>query len=285
MPTPIWETGELANRGTIQEIVRIYEAELQNIRTAYHTLHDSAEKLTNALGNPAKWMGIRTLPSTCSEPLRVLADVEIEIRATAWRTLIDRLGVRKILSLSRNKELSEKLHDPKNLPDLTVETIFEMFQLLVGNTEVFAREAITEVYEALHITPNRETWYPKQHKTNLKNAVEDLGNKIILTHCVGPHYGTTGFKVNYGRCVDTLTALDKVFHILDGEPFNDSGYTCPLVDAVNTAPDGKGETEYFKFKAYQNGNLHIEFKHLDLLKEFNKIANDGTALKSGTIFK
>lgn len=31
-------------------------------------------------------------------------------------------------------------------------------------------------------------------------------------------------------------------------------------------------------------NLHLEFKRLDLLKEFNRIANDGSALKSGHIF-
>jgi len=51
-----------------------------------------------------------------------------------------------------------------------------------------------------------------------------------------------------------------------------------LVDAINTS-NGTGETEYFKFKACKNGNLHLEFKRMDLVSKLNQLAGCETALQ------
>jgi len=42
--------------------------------------------------------------------------------------------------------------------------------------------------------------------------------------------------------------------------------------------EGRGETPLFRFKAFRNQNVHLEFKRLDLLKRFNQIAG-GRRLK------
>lgn len=44
--------------------------------------------------------------------------------------------------------------------------------------------------------------------------------------------------------------------------------------AADSAEDGKGvgETEMFAFRCFRNGNLHLRFKRLDLLKRLNEIA-------------
>lgn len=287
MTTLPFETADLHIRSTIEDIVRVYQTEIQNIRSAYATLKRAGQNITLAFGKETTYSDISALPRQCHTVESAVEEVERELRSTCWNRLIAQLGVRKVLSISRNEELSKKLDDKKNLPEITVETVFETFDLLVGNANGFAKEAILEVYNALHVSVVNPGDYNYQNrlKTNQKNATEDLGKKIILTGTVRVSYSGDGYQVQYGRQTDKLTALDKVFHNLDGEPFNDSGYTCPLVDAINTCgPAGKGETEYFKFKCYQNGNLHLEFKHLDLLKEFNRAANDGTELKSGRIF-
>lgn len=284
MTTAPWETADLASRSTVEEIVKVYQTEIKNIRHAYALLKTAGENITAAFGRESTYSDIATLPRQCHSPESCLKEVELEIRSACWKRLVAQLGVRKVLSISRNEELSKKLDDKKNLPEITVETIFETFDLLVGSANEFAKEAIKEVYEALHIVAHESEWWQRrQLKTNLRNATEDLGKKIIIQGCLQNQYGG-GFRVGYGRQNDKLVALDKVFHNLDAVPFTEAGYTSPLVDAINTTQTGKGETEYFKFKAYGNCNLHLEFKRLDLLKEFNRIANDGTALKSGKIF-
>ena len=35
------------------------------------------------------------------------------------------------------------------------------------------------------------------------------------------------------------------------------------------------QDDYFKFKWFRNGNLHIEFKREDLLTELNRVGGEG----------
>ena len=78
-----------------------------------------------------------------------------------------------------------------------------------------------------------------------------------------------------------IRGIDNVFHALDG---NGTVHTHrgPLVDAINQCGrEGKGETQYFKFKCFTNRNLHLEFKRLDLVAKLNQVAG-GRRLKQGT---
>lgn len=62
-----------------------------------------------------------------------------------------------------------------------------------------------------------------------------------------------------------------MFALLDGKP----GVTTHqgwLADAICAADGGIGETEYFAFKCYGNGNLHLRFKRMDLVKKLNAVA-------------
>ncbi|MBE7534298.1 MAG: DUF4942 domain-containing protein [Anaerolineales bacterium] len=123
--------------------------------------------------------------------------------------------------------------------------------------------------------------YRPAHITNQKNASEHIGRKIIRVYSVESTYHNDGFTVRY-YSKQIITALDNVFHSLDGKVMS-GGYISPFIDAIQTSgADGRGETDYFKFKCYQNGNLHIEFKRLDLLKIFNAVAG-GANLPSGTL--
>jgi hypothetical protein len=77
--------------------------------------------------------------------------------------------------------------------------------------------------------------------------------------------------------------MDKVFHYLDAnKPFT-ANYNSPLIDAlesalanrreeVNPKSYAQGETEYFAFKVYMNGNVHITFRRLDLVARLNAVA-------------
>lgn len=288
MTTLPFETADLKNRATIEDMVRIYNSEVENIRRAYQTLESAARNLTDAFGKESNYSGIDTIPNRYHDAERTTREVLDSIKVSCWKHLIECLGVRKIISLKRGEELDKKLNDPRQLPEITVQNVFEAFDLLVGSAADFAKEAVREVYEAFHVrrlNSGSSDW-ERRHtlKTNQRNATEDLGRKIIVLGVVHTEYGG-GYRTEYGRYgTDKLRALDKVFHILDGQPFNEAGYLSPLLDAIHSSGSaGVGETPYFKFKCYGNGNLHLEFKRLDLLKEFNRIANDGTQLKNGEI--
>ena len=48
-----------------------------------------------------------------------------------------------------------------------------------------------------------------------------------------------------------------------------------LANAVQEAPGGVGETEFFKFRCFKNHNFHLEFKRPDLVQKLNEIGGNG----------
>lgn len=124
----------------------------------------------------------------------------------------------------------------------------------------FATDAAKEVFE--HLRPMNG-----RYKTNHKFYV---GRKVVLSYTVEQAYEAGKFRPNYSR-EKYVNAIDRVFHLLDGAPFA-TDKRCDLSVAIDNCVDGKGETDYFKFKCFKNHNLHLEFKRLDLVKELNRLA-------------
>jgi hypothetical protein len=179
---------------------------------------------------------------------------------------IHALDIDKILSIKRGDEIRKKLDDGE-LPEITIQNIYEVFETLMQNTNNFAEEAVHEVYDWLR---PHEGYRGSEYKTNQKYAMFELGKKVIIPYIVERGWGGGGFHVNYYR-EKNLIALDKVFYLLDGKSMMTEGYRSPLVDKINEGK-GAGETDYFSFKCYGNNNLHLEFKRIDLVKEFNRVA-------------
>jgi hypothetical protein len=112
----------------------------------------------------------------------------------------------------------------------------------------------------------------------MKNGRYALGKKIILQNIIDTSYGRYYVNRYCGRD-NGLISVDRVFHSLDGKMDNNS-YKSDLVDAINTS-QGTGETDYFKFKACKNGNLHLEFVRMDLVSKLNQLAGCETELQGG----
>jgi len=135
----------------------------------------------------------------------------------------------------------------------------------MGNNpaELF-KETVRESYDWLRPAIHEGN----KHKTNKAWCV---GRKVIITRAF-TNYGWG--RLSLGEYAErNLIQVDKIFHLLDGAAFSDCTYTGDLVSDISSR-DGKreGETGYFKWKAYQNGNLHLVFKREDLLKSYNQIA-------------
>lgn len=263
----------LATHKTISERVDAYQTAIANLREAYDIIKTAQQQLDDAFGRGGNSSDFDVLPGRSYNIEREFEDVVTKIRRKTWRILIDLSGIRKVLSVKRAEELDKKLeHDV--LDEITHENVLGMLNMLAGQGKDFAAEAVKEVYEYL-----RPGAGGSRYKTNQDYARWRLGKKVILGYAIQHGYSSRApFMVNRSRA-DTFRALDKVFYLLDGrsEAVQNS-YMSPLMDAINTSPDGFGETDYFKFRACQNGNLHLEFKRLDLVEALNRVAGGGTIL-------
>lgn len=241
----------------LQEAQRLVEEAVNAVNDAFQTVEDRREfKATVSTG--------------CHH--NDTTEVYASWKLNAWEFLIDKLGVRKTMSSKRQQELSELFHGRSydgiakraaQLPDITEETIFSVLMGYCSSAEEFLEEAIREEYDF---------WKCHNLKADLKTnrkSLWKLDRKVIKSYMVNAGYRAGKFDLNYDR-QRHLIALDNIFHLLDGKGCID-GYNGPLVDVIKAAVGGAGETEYFSFKCFKNGNLHLEFKRLDLLQKFNEI--------------
>lgn len=269
------DTG-IMNRKTISEIVFSYDEAIKTARAGYALLQKSQDMMREAMGEEGRSSRFSVVEGY-QEPSDIIKGIEIKLKRDAWRSIINMTGVRKILSVKRAEELDKQLENWKDAPEITLENVMDTVNAMVGQSKDFLRDAVVEVFEFLR--PG--AYYRNQYKTNQKNGRWELGKKIIKSNIVNRGYSGC-YQMNY--CYEKhFIAVDKVFHALDSKGVPD-GYRSPLVDAVNTTSmdTGAGETDYFKFKCYGNGNLHLEFKRMDLVAQLNRHAG-GNNLKPGQV--
>lgn len=211
--------------------------------------------------------------STHSDANQSTADaVAAHMKRAAWRQLFEKLGIRKIMSSKRIEEMdaatglgrSRYGNDPiQELPDIDEETIIGVLRGMVSSAGEFLEEAIHEEYDF---------WKPsKDHADYVRNSEFRLNRRIIRPCIIERGYGKEFFRPSSYR-EQHVIALDNIFHALDGAGIP-PGHYGPLAEAIRTSgPEGKFETAYFRGRCYKNGNLHLEFKRLDLLAKFNELA-------------
>jgi hypothetical protein len=177
----------------------------------------------------------------------------------AWDMLFDRLGVKKVMSVAKREEFEKRLKEGE-LPEITAESVCDVILGMVDQARDFAEEAAREVFEFLR------PWRG-DYKTN---SAFKIGKKVILSYAVERGWGEAKkFRPTHYK-EPKLVALDGVFHLLDGRGVMGERLG-PLVKAIKESADGKGETALFKFRCFKNGNLHLEFKRPDLVKQLNAL--------------
>ena len=256
-------TTSLAHRATVRTLVAAFVRSEATVRESFAAL-DAAQRDLNAvfaLGDFRHTMDYRC--DRYSGRTTKFDDVEYtiqEMRRSAWRYLVEKLELRRIMSASKWKELDERL-DKEEPPPITEEIVFGMAAKYMSELPELYEENIREVFEWLR--PSAD--HGKQYKTN---ARYELGTRVVLSYMVSPAWVGGGFRVDHDR-EQRLLALDNVFSALDGQGLKAQS---ALSAAIGASKSGEGETEYFAFRACKNRNLHLRFKRLDLLKRLNEIA-------------
>jgi len=187
------------------------------------------------------------------------------LKRQTWRALVERLEMRRMCSVERWKEIQEAL-DKGDLPAITEESVAGWAQGYLDQLPKMLEESVREAFEFLR--PHRDDL--KRLKTN---SEMEIPPKVIVPW-VGRHgcWSITPFEISHYYEQHAL-AVERVFQALDGRGSIATSYWSELHGAVKAAgKDGRGETTWFRFRACKNGNLHLEFKRIDLLRRFNEVA-------------
>ena len=257
-------TGKLATQQGVEELIIAYEKIREDIRQAYAHF-EKANKNFDGFFNTRPYSSAFALPRKNEETLLE------ELKVSVWRHIVAVTGFQKLVSRQRVKEFDQSCENG-DLPDITPAEVRNFIDTIIGNSTTLAQETVKEVFATL--TPGKRRY--NDLKTNAGEAAWKVGKKVILTWILDTWYQKPHVQI---REEDELIQLDRVFHLLDGAGIPD-GYKSPLVDAINAIGEYNtlGETNYFRFRCFKNGNLHLWFKRSDLVAKLNLIAGSGENL-------
>jgi len=250
-------TAAITKHLTVTEAVRAYEQAVAQIRRGFADISAAETLLRDTF---LQNVSVRNRYDRSSMDFTRPEDAIFSVHKDVWRAIVERLELRRALSIQRAKELDEML-DKGALPEITEENVAAFVRHFNSNLEEMLGEAIEEVFD----------WLRPRHNKYKTNSELEIGQRVILSYVVEAGYGAAPFRVNYNYDRE-LTALENVFTALDGQGQITKTHYSALSNAIKESPDGTGQTPYFRFRACKNRNLHLEFLRLDLLAKFNQIA-------------
>lgn len=254
----------LARSHTLAEMARTYQ-------DAENEITDSVRRLESALATLEQMFGGGAhrdfrLSDQCGRVVYLdTGSLLVEIRRSTWRALSDRLGVRSMMSVRRAQQLDHELTKANNWPPVTEDNLRTFVNGYLSALPELLTEAVSEVFDWLR--PRAGTRGAK-YATN--DAVE-VGARCIITMAWDSTHAYSTVHL-YESTSRHLTALENVITGLDGKGQIVKGARSAIEQALHESKSQEVETAYFRARFYKNGNMHLEFKRLDLLAKFNALA-------------
>lgn len=254
---------------TVERLVEAYMQAETEIREGFAKIADAEKRLNDVF----------TMDGYCSIAINRHRieftdpdDALNEVRREIWRSLIDRLDIRRMCSNTRWNELQKKLKDERDVPPITQEMVAGFARQIAGDLETMLKEKVEEVFSWLRPPGSR-------YKTN---SEEEVPEKVVLSWVVEQrNIYNTAWRVGH-YAAQRLIALESVFSALDGTGEIVKSYYGAIGTIIAAEGfDGEGETPHFKFRVFKNGNMHLWFKRKDLLARFNALAG-GARLRAGS---
>lgn len=177
-----------------------------------------------------------------------------ELDRRMWSRAFDLTGFKQLMDARAIKEFEDSME--RNVPEFTEGTIRSTFLELYQTAGEMFRRGVFNVFR--HLSDD--------YRTNQKEQFR-IGRKIITYMVTPAHRG--GLEIRHGQSSDRLNDIDRVFKTLDEKPFTPRSLEAEMNVALKQGE--VFENEYYRAKGFRNGNMHLEFKRLDLLDKVNEL--------------
>ena len=251
----------IAGRQTVAEFVASYSAAEKDMRDGFALVKRGLEALGEGstlycnhycdFGNPD--------------------EVAANLRRKAWSNIIDRLQMRRAMSVKAWKEFEERMKRSE-VPPITVEIVEGMVRQYRQDLPAMLEASVVEVFE----------WLRPRDSEFKTNTEYEIGKRVILTGVVRRSYSTWGISSYYRQ---ELIALENVFDLVAGKQPGEQVHGCSkletAISGISLRQACEGETEHFKFRGFKKATLHLEFRNAEHVARLNAIAG-GARLKPST---
>ena len=202
-------------------------------------------------------------------------------RKQAWTAVFHDMEFNKWLDSKQQESLLRDVQKDSAVP-FTAANIHSTLENVVAMRGKLFDQSVANVFDALtsHHAGNTnvqsEGW-----KTNDGYKVNE---RMVFPYGVSfDNKFTKHFETwrCHGQHAQATQDLDRILCVLEAKPY-ESCYTVNQglkhsMDAFNNGHDTSkcGESKYFEFRFFQKGTLHLKWKRLDLLEQFNRRAAAG----------
>lgn len=180
--------------------------------------------------------------------------VRDELDRRMWRRAMDLTGFKQFMDAEAVSQFEKGLE--KTPPEFTESNIRATFIDLRLRAKQLFQRGIVNVFCSLSA----------KYRTNAAEPFR-VGPKMIMKAMVRT-YSSTGVTFRYGESGDKINDIDRIFKVLEEKPFVPRALESAMTYALESGQ--VFEDEYFRAKGFKNGNMHFEFKRLDLLEKVNE---------------
>ncbi|HDL07301.1 MAG TPA: DUF4942 domain-containing protein [Desulfobacteraceae bacterium] len=248
---------ELIQRPTAARLASTYKKAINDMERAFESINEAKKTLKSAYGDTTSFF-----PFEFNQ--WKLDKIKKEITRSCWKRKITMLELPSFMTSKRLDKLWNEIDNDKT-PEITEQSITDFCNNVYAGLNGIFDELMDEAYRWLH--PYRDKF-----KTNKKF---ETGEKVIINGSVITVKIAENTYITYisAYAEKKIQTLDTVFHLLDGKKVvKYPGNALTIIKQAIQDKKWQCSSKYFNFKWYKKGTLHIQFKRLDLLKEFNKRA-------------
>lgn len=247
-------------RATIDEIVGYRALAIEQFETAFSALDTAFKTAALAAGGTHFYIDRdeagRAFYRGLDERQRFMEYLRKQTDRTIWEHLIKGYGFDKLMDRQAHEEFRDVL--TKDPPPVTIETARSTLGLLVTDADKIFRRGIANAFAKLDRRFRSHDGFK-------------IGERVVLSHA----FNDFGSWNHYQRQDNTLRDIERAFFVLDGKDMPER--YAGIVGAVSAEQRSLQrqafvvEDEYFRVKAFKNGNAHVWFKRDDLLRKVNKL--------------
>lgn len=266
----------IVSRATIDEIVGNRQLAISKFETAFAALDEAFQTAAKAAGGTHFYVDSNQAGKAFYKGVddrgNFLTYLRQQTDRTIWSHLISGYGFDKLMDRQAHEEFrAQLLNDP---PEVTVEVAEATLLHLLGDADRIFKRGIANAFSKLDRRFRSHDGFK-------------IGDRVVLSYA----FSEWGGWNHHQRHDDTIRDIERAFLTLDGKEVPER-----YAGIIGMADDERRkhssleraafqvEDEYFRLKAFKNGNAHLWFKRDDLTRKVNKLLAEyyGEALGAGS---
>lgn len=187
--------------------------------------------------------------------------VRAQLDRSVWLHIMKVTRLDQLMDQQEREAFERALADDP--PEANVENISATLSRLLADSDTIFKRGVANVFSSLDRRFRSHDGFK-------------IGSRIVLSGALN----ALGTWNHYRKADEALFDVERAFYRLDGKEPPESRYSGGIVPLISehtrglTIKAGEVESDYFRARVFQNGNLHVWFKSKELVGRVNQLLAD-----------